>query len=126
MVGTASSEVSRRLVVEEEVPQVLQLVLRGKPGVAAAALASIAPPPPCPVALPPSPHPAPPSAPGIVATVDLPPIAELTPDTTRASSSFTNPESSRPTFVAIPRPAVAFDRSQNEFLKWVGGLGFKV
>ena len=41
MVGTASSEVSRRLVVEEEVPQVLQLVLRGKTGVAAAALASM-------------------------------------------------------------------------------------
>jgi hypothetical protein len=40
MVGTASSEVSRRLVVEEEVPQVLQLVLRGKTGVAAAALAT--------------------------------------------------------------------------------------
>ena len=41
MVGTASSEVSRRLVVEEEVPQVLQLVLRGKTGVAAAALATM-------------------------------------------------------------------------------------
>ena len=41
MVRTASSEVSRRLVVEEEVPQVLQLVLRGKTGVAAAALATI-------------------------------------------------------------------------------------
>ena len=41
MVGTASSEVSRRLVVEEEVPQVLQLVLRGKTGGAAAALATM-------------------------------------------------------------------------------------
>ena len=41
MVVTASSEVSRRLVVEEEVPQVLQLVLRGKTGVAAAALATL-------------------------------------------------------------------------------------
>ena len=41
MVRTSSSEVSRRLVVEEEVPQVLQLVLRGKTGVAAAALASM-------------------------------------------------------------------------------------
>ena len=41
MVGTASSEVSRRLVVEEEVPQVLQLVFRGKTGVAAAALATM-------------------------------------------------------------------------------------
>ena len=41
MVGTASSAVSRRLVVEEEVPQVLQLVLRGKTGVAAAALATM-------------------------------------------------------------------------------------
>ncbi len=41
MVGTASSEASRRLVVEVEVPQVLQLVLRGKTGVAAAALASM-------------------------------------------------------------------------------------
>ncbi len=41
MAGTASSEVSRRLVVEEEVPQVLQLVFREKTGVAAAALATM-------------------------------------------------------------------------------------
>ena len=39
MVGTACLEVSRRLVVEEEVPQVLQLVLRGETGVAAVVLA---------------------------------------------------------------------------------------
>ena len=39
MVGTACLEVSRRLVVEEEVPQVLQLVLRGGTGVAVVVLA---------------------------------------------------------------------------------------
>ena len=42
MAGTASSEVSRRLVVEEEVPQVLQLVFRGETGVAAVVRATIA------------------------------------------------------------------------------------
>ena len=39
MVRTASSEVSRRLVVEVDVLQLVPLVLRGKTGVAAAALA---------------------------------------------------------------------------------------
>ncbi len=41
MVRTASSEVSRRLVVEVEVLQLVLLVLWGKTGVAAAALATI-------------------------------------------------------------------------------------
>ena len=41
MVGTASSEASRRLVVEVDVLQLVPLVLRGKTGVAAAALATI-------------------------------------------------------------------------------------
>ena len=41
MVGTASSEISRRLVVEEEVPQLTVLVLRGETGVAAAVLATL-------------------------------------------------------------------------------------
>ncbi len=41
MVGTACLEVSQQSVVEEEVPQVLQLVLRGGTGVAAVVLAAI-------------------------------------------------------------------------------------
>ena len=41
MVRTASSEVSRRLVVEVEVLQLVLLVLWGKTGVAAAALATM-------------------------------------------------------------------------------------
>ena len=42
MVGTASSEVSQQLVVEEDVPQLVLLVLRVTMGVAAAVLVSMA------------------------------------------------------------------------------------
>lgn len=45
-------------------------------------------------------------------------VAELTSDTSRSSSSFTNPLNTRPTFVAAPRPAAAFDRASNEFINF--------
>jgi len=68
--------------------------------------------------------PGPPGPPGAAPNIIPPPptsppsVAELTPDTTRTSNSFTNPLATRPTFVSAPRPAAAFDRASSEFLNF--------
>jgi hypothetical protein len=76
--------------------------------------------------------PGPPGPPGGPAPNALPPpppsptsVAELTPDTSRASEAFTNPLNSRPTFVVAPRPAASFNRASNEFINY-GPLDFSL